>query len=165
MALKMKLHTREKAHRAAAAHRAARYPPVWVAMRWVVSQAKSLPRWLMAPGSRGGWKLPYWVAMSCSVLKEKSVPSRLRVREMPKARAISLPLNQRLMMALWATTRLSEPAPKMSRPAKSVVLLGEKATIMAPRVTRTEKRREAFRVPSLSMSTPPMKTVRMAAKE
>ncbi len=45
------------------------------------------------------------------------------VRAMPKARAISLPLNQRLMMALCTTIRDSEPAPKI-KPAGEELPLG-----------------------------------------
>src|SRR5271166_4344367 len=53
--------------------------------------------------------------MSSSVLKLKRVPTRLMVRAMPKARAISLPLNQRLMMALCTAIRDSEQSAIISR--------------------------------------------------
>ncbi|OIQ65834.1 hypothetical protein GALL_526050 [mine drainage metagenome] len=88
--------------------------------------------------------------MSSSVLKLKRVPTRLMVRAMPKAMAISLPLNQRLMMALWTTMRDSEPAPKIRRPPKSIHLLLARATITAPTNTRLLNRRRARRGPSLS---------------
>ena len=54
--------------------------------------------------------------MSSPLLKAKSDPRRLTVRATPKDSAISLFLNQRASMALWATTRGSAPAPKMNRP-------------------------------------------------
>ena len=100
-----------------------------------------------------------------SVLKLKSVPRRLTVSEMPNARASSLPLNHLDMKAIWVTTRDSEPAPKTSRPAKSMVPDLDKATMRAPRTTSEEKSRLALRVPSLSVSTPPKKTMAMAARE
>ena len=66
---------------------------------------------------------------------------------MPKASASSLPLNQRAMMALCATTSDSDPAPKTKRPAKSIQVLSAKATMTAPRVTSAEKSRLALRGP------------------
>ncbi len=103
-----------------------------------------------AAAQRAVRKLWKWSAMSSSVLKENSVPTRLRVRAMPKAMAISLPLNQRLMMALWTTMRDSDPAPKTRRPKMSIHLPLATATMTAPRKTRVLNSRLALRGPSLS---------------
>src|SRR5271166_4344368 len=53
--------------------------------------------------------------MSSSVLKLNRVPTRLMVRAMPKARAISLPLNQRLMMALCSESLIAVQSAIISR--------------------------------------------------
>ena len=103
--------------------------------------------------------MPKYLAIMASVLKLKSVPRRLTVREMPKDRASSLPLNHLDMKAIWATTSDSDPAPKTSRPANSIGPDLARATISAPRTTSTENSRLARRVPSLSVRTPPKKTM------
>ncbi len=108
-------------------------------------------------------KLPKWLEKSSPVLKAKSDPSRLTVSWTPKAMAISLFLNQRASMALWATTKGSDPAPKMNRPRKTSGIERACQTMIAPARTRTENRRLDLRVPSLSMSMPPKRTTRMAA--
>jgi hypothetical protein len=74
-------------------------------------------------------------------------------------------LNQRDRIASWATIRDSEPAPNTNRPANSIALDRARATISAPSTTRLENRKLARRVPSLSVSTPPTKTIAIAASE
>ena len=72
-------------------------------------------------------------------------------------------LNQRASMALWATTKGSEPAPKMKRPRNISGMLLACQTMTAPTRTREEKMIPALRVPSRSMSTPAKRRTRMAA--
>jgi len=108
-------------------------------------------------------KLPKYLVMSSPVLKAKSDPIRLTVNVAPNENASSLFRNHRASMALWATMSGSDPAPKMNRPRKKAGMLRACQTITAPARTRMEKRRLAFRVPSLSVSIPPISTARTAA--
>ena len=85
------------------------------------------------------------------------------VRVMPKARASSLPVNQRAVMALCATIMDSEPMPKSTRPAYRTARLGAQATRAAPATTNPEKIRLARRTPTRSIRKPPARTAKTAA--
>lgn len=67
-------------------------------------------------GSRGGYRsTTEFVHTLPATLGEMSklaaLPMRLKESAMPKAVATSAPLNQRAVMALWATDTLSPPRP------------------------------------------------------
>ena len=91
------------------------------------------------------------------------MPRRAMVRVMPNAMASSLPVNQRAMMALWATIMDSEPMPNRTRPASRTAKLGAQATMAAPATTKPEKIRLARRTPTRSIRTPPTPTATTAA--
>ena len=117
-----------------------------------------------AAASHSAERHPDRSATRASVLKVNRVPSRLTVSATPNESASSFPRNQRERIALWATTRGSDPMPKMRRPKYIHPMLGAHATITAPAVTSNENSRLARRVPIRSIKSPPPRTAKIAAK-
>ncbi len=87
------------------------------------------------------------------------------VRFTPKAKESSFPRNHLAMAVVTATISDSAPRPNTRRPAAIIASVPLAAVSAAPRKHRTPKRKVALRVPMRSMTTPPIRTIRMFGNE
>ena len=83
--------------------------------------------------------------------KLAALPTRLKDSAMPKAVASSAPLNQRAVIALWATDTLSPPRPNTVRPmmmSMNDLVLMPTDTRVWPQATKTANMMVEARMPS-----------------